>query len=132
MLQRVVFVVVWGVSLAVVGAVGVLIYFAQVQRSVPPTQGTNLPIARQQANPWARWTVTSSLSAHHVLLVHIETRYLDEAMGIAKQIADPIKFRYAEVVIYFHRPGRPDLLPPRKIVWTPTDDYVETNYEEEE
>jgi len=131
MLERVAIVLVWGVSLAVVGAVGLLMYWVQVQRSVPPTQGTNVRLARPQANPWARWTVTRSLSAHHVMLVDIETRYLDEAMGIAKQIADPIKFRYAEVVMYFHRPGRPDLLPPRKIVWTPTTDYVLTNYEEE-
>ena len=129
MLERIALAVVWGVSLTVVGAVVFLIYSVQVQRSVPPTQGANLPIARQQPNPWARWSVTQSLSAHNVLIVHIETRYLDEAMGIAKQVADPIKFRYAEVMIYFHRPGRPDLLPPRRIQWTPASDYVETNYE---
>jgi hypothetical protein len=131
MLQKIAVVAVWAVSLAGVGAVGLLIYFFQAQRSVPPAPGVNMPSVRQQANPWARWSVTQSLSAHNVLIVHVETRYLGESMSIAKQIAEPIKFRYAEVMIYFHRPGRPDLLPPRRIQWTPADDYVETNYEDE-
>jgi hypothetical protein len=131
MLQKIAAVAVWAVSLSVLGAVGFLIYTMQVERSVPLAPGANLPATRQQANPWARWSVTQSLSAHNVLIVHVETRYLDEAMGIAKQVAEPIKFRYAEVLIYFHRPGRPDLLPPRRIQWTPAHDYVETNYEEE-
>lgn len=131
MLEKIAIAIVWTVSLATVGAVVFLIYTVQVQRSVPPAETIKLPGVRQQPVPWARWTVTQSLSAHNVLIVHIETRYLDEAMGIAKQVADPIKFRYAEVMIYFHRPGRPDLLPPRRIQWTPADDYVLTDYEEE-
>lgn len=79
-------------------------------------------------NPWARWSVTEQLSAHHVLISHVETQYLEEAMSIARQIADPIKMRYSEVVIYFHRPGRPDTLPPRKVQWTRQRGYVETIY----
>jgi len=129
MLKRIAFVVVWGVSLSVVGVVVFLIYTIQVQRSVPRTDTARMPIHRQAAHPWARWSITQSFSAHRVLIVHIETRYLDEAMSIAKQVADPLKFRYAEVMVYFHRPGRPDLLPPRRIQWTPDGDYVETNYE---
>ena len=131
MVQRVILVTIWALALSVVLGVGYLIYDIQVRRSVPPTRGANLPGVRQQPVPWARWTVTESLSAHHVLIAHIETRYLDEALSIAKQVADPVKFRYAEIVLYFHRPGRPDLLPPRKIVWTPDRDYEVTNYEEE-
>ena len=37
-----------------------------------------------------------------------------------------VKDKYAEVLIYFHRPGRPDTLPPRRVQWTPTNGYVET------
>jgi hypothetical protein len=84
----------------------------------------------QDPNPWARWAVTEQLSAHYVLISHVETQYLEEAPGIARQIADPIKARYSEVMIYFHRPGRPDVLPPRRVQWTPTLGYVETIYSE--
>lgn len=88
-------------------------------------------MSRHDANPWARWTVTEQLSAQHVLIVHVETRYLKEARAIARTIVDPIlpKDNYAEVLIYFHRPGRPDALPPRRVQWTPRAGYVETVYD---
>lgn len=79
-------------------------------------------------HPWARWTVTEQLSAHNVLISHVETRYLGEAVGIAKQLVEPIKAGYSEAIIYFHRPGRPDILPPRRVQWTRAHGYVETIY----
>lgn len=130
-MQRAVLVLIWAVSLAVMAGVFLAIYVLGVRRSAPDPFDGRLPGVRQHAAPWARWTVTESLSAHSVLIAHIETRYLDEALIIARQVAEPIKFNYAEIVLYFHRPGRPDLLPPRKIVWTPDRDYEVTNYEEE-
>jgi hypothetical protein len=131
-LQKVALVLIWTLALSTVGLVVFLAWDVQVRRSVPAPEAVKLPTSRQPANPWARWTVTQSLSAHHVLIVHIETRYLDEALSIARQVADPIKFRYAEVLIYFHRPGRPDLLPPRRVQWTPDTDYVLANFEDDE
>ena len=72
--------------------------------------------------------MTGSISAHKVLVAHVETEFLDEAVAIAQELADPIKERYAEVLVYFHRPGRPDTLPPRRVQWTRADGYVETIY----
>lgn len=129
MRQAIALVLVWGVALAAVGGLVLLVYQVQVQRSAPIVRDDGIPVAQPRRLPWARWTVTGSLSAHHVLIVDIETEYLHEAMAIARQVADPVKFRYAEVLIYFHRPGRPDLLPPRRVQWTPEGDYVETIYE---
>ena len=73
--------------------------------------------------------MTEQLSAHHVLIAQVETASLAEARAIAQQLTEPIKSKYAEVLIYFHRPGRPDLLPPRRVQWTPTNGYVETVFE---
>lgn len=86
--------------------------------------------SRHDANPWARWTVTEQLSAEHVLVVHVETKYLKESRAIARTIIDPIlpKDNYAEILIYFHRPGRPDPLTPRRVQWTPRGGFVETVY----
>jgi hypothetical protein len=84
----------------------------------------------QNPNPWARWAVTETLSAHFVLISHVETQYLEEAMSIARQLTDPVKARYSEVLIYFHRPGRPDTLPPRRVQWTPAHGYIETIFDE--
>jgi hypothetical protein len=84
--------------------------------------------AKQNRNPWQRWTVTEHLSAHRVLIAHVETDYLDEAVAITQQIAGSIKERYSEVLVYFHRPGRPDPLPPRRVQWTRAAGYVESIY----
>jgi hypothetical protein len=93
-----------------------------------PAGQAAMPRSRREPNPWARWSVTESLSAHHVLIVHVETRYLNEARAIAAQVAGPVRHRYAEVLIYFHRPGRPDTPAPRRVQWTPDMGYVETVY----
>jgi hypothetical protein len=97
--------------------------------AAPPSLN-DIPKSRHDPHPWARWTVTEQLSAHHVLIVQVETRHLDEARAVARAIIDPIlvKDNYAEVLIYFHRPGRPDPLPPRRVQWTPKLGYVETVY----
>lgn len=75
-----------------------------------------LPTQRNP-NEWARWVITEHLSAHRAFIGHVETRFLDEAVAITQQIAEPVKDRYAEILIYFHRPGRPDPLPPRRVQW---------------
>jgi hypothetical protein len=93
-----------------------------------PMRIEQAPHARQEPNRWARWSVTEQRAAHDVIMVHVETRYLDEARAIAQQLVEPSKSRYAEVLIYFHRPGRPDVLAARRIQWTPKNGYLETVY----
>lgn len=85
-------------------------------------------LPKPTTNAWARWVVTEQFSAHRVLIAHVETRFLDEAVAIAQQIAEPVKDRYAEILIYFHRPGRPDTLAPRRVQWNRTHGYRETRY----
>lgn len=122
---------VWAVAGGATLALGLLgrelIRQPVIAHSPPPATDRLRP---QNPNRWARWAITEQLTAHYVLISHVETQYLEEAMGIARQIADPVKTRYSEVLIYFHRPGRPDILPPRKVQWTPAQGYVETIYME--
>ncbi|MGD9902391.1 MAG: hypothetical protein AB7U83_02890 [Vicinamibacterales bacterium] len=87
------------------------------------------PAVRRAAQPWARWTVTEQLAAGSVLVLQVETTHLDHALDIARELVEPVKPRYAEVMVYFHRPGRPATLPPRRVQWTPSQGYVETDYE---
>jgi hypothetical protein len=127
--RKVLLTVLWITAGSATALLGVLAY--ELSRTPPPAQPMTIERLpqRQSHHRWARWTVTEHLSAHRVLIAHVETDYLNEARSIAQQIADPIKTRYTEVLIYFHRPGRPDTLPPRKISWTPTTGYVETVYD---
>ena len=129
-MRKALLVAVWIAAAGSIVLLGLAVY--EVKRT-PPVQPKPIMVEvmspRQKHNPGLRWTVTEHLSAHHVLIAQVETEYLHEAMAIAQQLTEPVKEKYAEVLIYFHRPGRPDTLPPRRVQWTPTSGYVETSYE---
>ncbi|MEW6322654.1 MAG: hypothetical protein AB1635_16400 [Acidobacteriota bacterium] len=125
--------VVWLASLGVTLGLGALLYeLLQTPAAAELPAGESLEpstTTERSLNPYALWTVTEQLSAHHVLVAHVETGRPDQALTIAKEIARPVKHLYSEVIIYFHRPGRPDTLPPRRVQWTPRGGWVEVNYE---
>ena len=127
---RLLLVLIWIAAAGTVGTLGYIGYGITKGGPVRPSAATieRLP-ARQKHNPWARWSITEHKSAHHVLIAHVETEYLAEAVAIAQQIAEPLKADYAEVLIYFHRPGRPDLLAPRRVQWSARTGSVESVYE---
>ena len=79
--------------------------------------------------PAEGWRVVEQLSAHHVLVLEVETERLNEARAIAQQLVRPVADRYSEVLIYFYRPGRRGTLAARRVQWTPRGDYVVVNYE---
>ena len=130
-MRRVLLIAIWSAAGAALLVVGLAIY--EIKRTptvrATPTMTVEVMSPRQKYNPATRWTVTEHLSAHNVLIAQVETRHLNEAISIAQQLTEPIKDKYAEVLIYFHRPGRPDTLPPRRVQWTPKAGYVETSYE---
>jgi hypothetical protein len=121
---------VWVVALSAAGVLGYMVHELRGGPRVVPhaTPIERLP-ARQNHNPWARWSVTEHRAAHYVLIAHVETEFLAEAVAISQQITEPVRDRYSEVLIYFHRPGRPDPLPPRRVQWSAKAGYVETIYE---
>ncbi|MGH9347438.1 MAG: hypothetical protein ACRD26_09250 [Vicinamibacterales bacterium] len=75
------------------------------------------------------WTVTRAYSAHHMMVVEVETDNVTTGVRIAAQIVEPLKGRYDEVLVYVRAPGqRPDDLPARRIQWTPRGGYIESIY----
>lgn len=95
---------------------------------IPAAQ--RLPAVRRHAGRWDRWTITEQFSAQHVMVLQVETTHLDEAAAIARAVATPLQDRYSEIMIYFHRPGRPDTLPPRRVQWSRATGFVETDFEQ--
>ncbi len=73
-----------------------------------------------------RWTITQRVSAHRALVMHVETRHLDEAPAIAREIGEPLLDRYTEILIFFHPPGSDEMA--RRIQWTRAHGYIETIY----
>ncbi len=129
-MARVFLVAIWLAAAGMTAVVGFIGYELARSRRTPaqPMAIERLP-ARQHHNPWARWSVTEHLSAHRVLIAHVETDHLGEAVAIAQQVVAPVQDQYAEVLLYFHRPGRPDAVAPRRVQWTRALGYVETRYE---
>lgn len=85
----------------------------------PPRAGTRYP----------GWTVTSAYSAHHTMVVEVETDNPSLASSIAAQVVEPLKGRYDEVLIYIREPDQgPDDLAARRIQWTRRGGYVESIY----
>lgn len=130
-MRKALLIVIWLAALGATGVLGFVGYeLMRGGRVVPHATSIERLPRRQDHNPWARWSITEHLTAHRVLIAHVETDYLNEARSIAQQIVDPLPSGYAEVMIYFHRPGRPDTLPPRRVQWTSQTGYVETVYSE--
>lgn len=78
--------------------------------------------------PAPRWTITGRVSAHGALVMHVETRHLDDAVGIARTIGEPLQPRFGEILVFFHRPGRHDMV--RRVQWTRAHGYIESIYED--
>ena len=120
-------VVIWFSAAGMAGVLAFIGYELSRSRNLSAVAQSGVDAAATASpNAWARWVVTEQFSAHRVLIAHVETKFIDESVAIAQQIAEPVKDRYAEVLIYFHRPGRPDTLPPRRVQWTRPHGYLET------
>ncbi len=98
-------------------------------RSPPATTVARSPASRPLAAQGG-WRVVDHLSAEHVSVIHVETDRIREARQIAVALVEPIKQDYTEMLVYFHRPGRRQLLPARRVQWSPLSGYTETIYEQ--
>ncbi len=73
-----------------------------------------------------RWSIVDRVSAHRVLVLQVETRDSEDALATARTIIEREPPRFDEILVFFHSPGRRDML--RRIQWTREHGYVETVY----
>jgi hypothetical protein len=75
------------------------------------------------------WTVTRAYSAHHMMVVEVQTDVEGIASTIAAHVVEPLHGSYDEVLIYVREPGqRDDDFPRRRVQWTKRSGYVESVY----
>ena len=79
----------------------------------PPKPGTRHP----------GWTVKRAYSAHHTMVVEVDAERPSEALAIAREVVEPLRNRYDEVLVYTREPEAPDA--ERRVQWTPRGGYVE-------
>jgi hypothetical protein len=76
--------------------------------------------------PPPAWKVTHRVAAHRALVVEVEARRPEQALGIARAIVEPERQRFGEILVFVNPPGRRDML--RRVQWTPQHGYRETIY----
>lgn len=95
-------------------AIAVTITSSQPEAApAPPRPGTRYPGG----------TVKRAYSAHHMMVVDVEAEHPSEALAIAREVVEPLRNSYDEVLVYTREPDAPDAA--RRVQWTPRGGYVE-------
>ena len=73
-----------------------------------------------------RYAVARRTTAHHMLVLDIETRDPEDALELAELITRDERARYEEILVFFHQPHHRRAL--RRVQWTRQDGFVEWIY----
>ena len=95
-------------------------YLMGPQPPAPPSAGV------RPGRPSMRglgWQVMDYMSVLGVLVINVETRRVDDASAIARELVAPLAETYAEVLVYVREPGQE--LAAVRVQWTPTAGFVE-------
>ena len=77
--------------------------------------------------PPPRWEIVERVSAHRALVLQVETRDPENALATARTIIEREPPRFDEILVFFHSPGRRDML--SRVRWTPMHGYELSTYE---
>lgn len=67
-------------------------------------------------------------TAHGAFTVEVEVAGEVDMGALARQLVEPLRDDYAEVLVYFYARGGEQALPMLRIQWTAANGYVETRY----
>ena len=95
-----------------------------------PTQSTVLASGPIVSTAGDGWRLVDQFSAHHALILKIETENLWAAKSITQRLIEPIVSSYNEVLVYFYSTGDRPSLPARRVQWTKISGYVEMDLRE--
>ena len=76
------------------------------------------------------WRLVEQFSAHHALILKVETERLWVAKSITQELIEPVISSYNEVLVYFYLPTEKHSLPVRRVQWTKEGGYVEMDLRE--
>ena len=76
------------------------------------------------------WRLVEQFSAHHALILKVETERLWAAKSITQELIEPVISSYNEVLVYFYLTTEKNSLPVRRVQWTKEGGYVEMDLRE--
>jgi hypothetical protein len=92
------------------------------------TLARSINAAQQVPDRRWQWSVTSTKSAMHGLVVNVEAFDVTGARTIAESIIEPRRGSFDVILVYVHRVGGTGDLAARRVEWSPRDGYVEISY----
>ena len=120
---------------AALGLFAALLEWSARPRPIPtPPALTDLVRAlnkMQTPSPFAKrepWIVTRATSARRAMVIDVEADVPEDAGKIAREIVEPLRAKYEEVLVYVRPVGSPLNAVTRRIEWTPGGGFVETAY----
>ena len=76
------------------------------------------------------WLLVEQFSAHHALILKVETERLWATKSITQELIEPVISSYNEVLVYFYLTTEKNSLPVRRVQWTKEGGYVEMDLRE--
>lgn len=76
----------------------------------------------------AQYSILEMATAHGAFTLEVEVDADADTLLIARQLIEPIKERYAEVLVYFYDRAGDGGLPMRRVQWTDGTGYTDVEY----
>ena len=92
------------------------------ERAEAPRGPTEMPLDN------AQYSILEMATAHGAFTLEVEVDAGVGTLALARQLIEPIKEQYAEVLVYFYDRAGDGELPMRRVQWTEGKGYTEVEY----
>ena len=87
-----------------------------------PGRPTEMPLDN------AQYSILEMATAHGAFTLEVEVDAGADTVAIARQLVEPIKAQYGEVLVYFYDRSGDGELPMRRVQWTDGAGYTDVEY----
>ena len=117
----------WGGSLA---ALAFLMVVGAACGQALPVDGPESSASRLVDVPLdnERYTILEMATAHGAFTIELEVDADADTKTLARELVEPMREDYAEVLVYFYDRAGDGQLPMKRVQWTQADGYVEIEF----
>ena len=92
------------------------------EQTEAPRGSTEIPLDNEQ------YSILEMATAHGAFTLEVEVDAGADTLAIARQLIEPIKEQYAEVLVYLYDRSGDGELPMRRVQWTDGAGYTDVEY----
>ena len=92
------------------------------EQTEAPRGPTEMPLDNEQ------YSILEMATAHGAFTLEVEVDAGADTLAIARQLIEPIKEQYAEVLVYLYDRSGDGELPMRRVQWTDGTGYTDVEY----